>query len=111
METPFPETAEIERDGGLRGHRQRKNHPLSIRGLGANGIEFASQWRMDSSLRNGHYTKYEARRMKEGAGWYVVVTSKNGAVQEWFGFVTEAQARAWISNEMYPKATQRSSAS
>jgi hypothetical protein len=79
--------------------------------LGANGIEFASQWRMDSSLRNGRYTKYEARPIKDGGGWYVLVTPKDGSVQELFGFVTEAQARAWISNQMYAKATQRSSGS
>jgi hypothetical protein len=53
------------------------------------------------------YPKYEALPMKDGGGWYVVITPKHGPVEELFGFVTEAEARAWISKEMYASATRR----
>jgi hypothetical protein len=53
------------------------------------------------------YPKYEAIPVKAGGGWYVVVTSRDGSKQEWFGFVTEPQARAWITKEMYASATPR----
>ena len=46
------------------------------------------------------YRAFRVLPVKDGGGWYVVITPKDGPVQELFGFVTEAQARAWIHNEL-----------
>jgi hypothetical protein len=53
------------------------------------------------------YPKYEALPVKDVGGWYVVVTSRDGSKQEWFGFVTGAKARGWIGKEMYAIAARR----
>jgi len=34
------------------------------------------------------------------AGWYVFVSREGGQKERWFGFATEAKARAWIGEHM-----------
>jgi hypothetical protein len=44
------------------------------------------------------YPIYKALPLEgAAAGWYVLISRENGQEERWFGFPTEAKARAWIS--------------
>jgi hypothetical protein len=45
------------------------------------------------------YPKYEVKPLKNGGGWYILLTHKGGIVEQLFGFTTEAQARKWITKD------------
>jgi hypothetical protein len=43
------------------------------------------------------YPKYEAFPLKDGGGWYIVVTpTKHAAPYEIYGLASETEARKWI---------------
>jgi hypothetical protein len=45
------------------------------------------------------YPKYEAFPLKDGGGWYIVVTpKKHGASYEIYGLASETEARDWIED-------------
>ena len=45
------------------------------------------------------YPKYEAFPLKDGGGWYIVVTpKKHGAPYEIYGLASETEARDWIED-------------
>jgi hypothetical protein len=55
------------------------------------------------------FTRYEALPLKDGGGWYIVVTpADHGATHEIHGFVSETEARDWIRKEMNAEARAKS---
>jgi hypothetical protein len=53
------------------------------------------------------YSTYEAVKMEDSSGWYVVFTPKDGPIEKRHGFGNKAEAHAWIQNEMHAKSTRR----
>ncbi len=49
------------------------------------------------------YPRYEAKPLKDGKSWYVVL-SRNGIVEKLYGFDDEAQAKAWIIKDLSVRA-------
>ena len=50
-------------------------------------------------MSDGPYPKYEAFPLKDGGGWYIVVTpKKHGASYEIYGLASETEARDWIED-------------
>jgi hypothetical protein len=61
------------------------------------------------AMANDPYPKYEALPLKDGDGWYAVVTPvKHGVPYELYGFVSETEAKDWIRREMNRKAARES---
>jgi hypothetical protein len=47
------------------------------------------------------YPKYKALPLEgAAAGWYVLISREDGQEERWFGFPTEAEARAWIGERI-----------
>jgi hypothetical protein len=46
---------------------------------------------------DGEYPKYQILPVEDGSGWCVVIIRrKGGAGEKLYGFVSEAQAQAWV---------------
>ena len=51
------------------------------------------------------YPKYEAKQLRRGGGWYVVLT-RQGVVETLYGFETEAEVRTWIIADLSARAVR-----
>jgi hypothetical protein len=45
------------------------------------------------------YPKFEAASLGDNCGWRVDVTVREGKVEQFYGFRTEAEARSWMERE------------
>jgi hypothetical protein len=52
-------------------------------------------------MRKSGHPQYKAFPLEGiAAGWFVLISRDDGQEERWFGFPTEAKARAWIVEHM-----------